>query len=235
MQPGRQTATLLGTAFLVVAVAPMIGAIVLAPVTGSGTIPEILARVAENPLPIRLAILADLVASLGIVALGALLYVVFRDRYRLTALLALGWFLVEATVLAVSKLGTYALLPLSQAFVQRGSPDVTGLQALGDVLYRGIDRQGNDLHMLFFCAGAILWYGLLVRSRLVPRILSVWGLAAVCLLTVNVLLALYDPGVGRVLVLAAPYVPFEPVIGVWLIVRGFAGTPMTTRVVKRAT
>ena len=41
-----------------------------------------------------------------------------------------------------------------------------------------------------------------------PLRLSVWGLAAVCLVSINVLLLLYDPGIGDRWILLAPYIPY---------------------------
>lgn len=234
----RSTATLLGVAFLVVAVASLVSGLVLAPITGSGSVTEILSRVAERPLVMRLGILIDLVTSLSIVALGALLYVVFRERYRLAALLAFGWFLVEATLLAVSKLGGYALIPLSRSVAEAGASADASSQAIGDVLYHGVYRQGWDLHMLFFCAGAVLWYTLLLRSKLVPRVLAIWGVASMALLSVNMLWSLVDRDVGLVPALAAPYVPFEFVLGLYLIVRGFSAVqplPAGARRITRGT
>lgn len=219
MPTTKRTAVLLGTAFLILAVIPMVGGLLTARLGGSTA--ELLRWITEHPVEMRLGIVADLVASLAIVALGVLLYGVFRERYRLAALLGLGWFLVEATLLAISKIGAYALIPLSQASIQPGTTENPAVQALADALYGGVLLKGYDLHMLFFCAGGIVWYALFVRSRLIPRVLSIWGLASVSLLAVNVVMALYEPSVGRIMLLAVAYVPFEPVLGLWLIVRGF--------------
>jgi hypothetical protein len=77
--------------------------------------------------------------------------------------------------------------------------------------------------MLFFCLGGILWYYLLYVSGYVPPALSLWGLAAICLLSIYFLIVFYDrdflPAAAGIL--ALPYVPFEVVLGVWLIVKGF--------------
>ena len=74
--------------------------------------------------------------------------------------------------------------------------------------------------MLFFCLGGIMWYYLLYRSSLVPRPLAIWGLAAICLLSIPVLLVLYCRGSTPLMVLGLPYAPFELVLGLWLIVTG---------------
>jgi len=74
--------------------------------------------------------------------------------------------------------------------------------------------------MLFFSLGGILWYYLFYKSKAIPRVLSIWGVAAICLLTINVLWSLYDPAVGVVVLLGAPYMVFEFLIGPWLMIRG---------------
>jgi hypothetical protein len=58
-------------------------------------------------------------------------------------------------------------------------------------------------------------------SRYIPQALSLWGLAAVGLLSIPVLLVLYDRDFTSLMVLALPYAPFEVVLGLWLIIRGF--------------
>lgn len=130
-------------------------------------------------------------------------------------------FLAEAIILAISKLGAYALIPLSLEFVKAGAPNSSYFQTLGDFFYLRLYNQGYDIHWLFFCVGGILWYYLLDKSKYLPRVLSVWGLASICLLSINNLLVLFDPGIGRIFPLLIPYIPFELVIGVWLMVKGF--------------
>ena len=138
------------------------------------------------------------------------------------ALAALGLFLAEAITLAVSKIGSYGLIPLSQKFVEAGAPEGSSYQTMADFLYYGIDRTGYDIHMLFFCLGGILWYYLLTLSPIVPQALSIWGLIAVCLLTITVLLVLYNRNFesSPVMIMALPYLPFELALGTWLIVYG---------------
>jgi hypothetical protein len=79
------------------------------------------------------------------------------------------------------------------------------------------------MDMLFFCLGAILWYYLFYTSRSIPPALAIWGLVAVCLLTVPVLLGLYNRDLAStpVMLMALPYAPYELVLALWLIVKGF--------------
>jgi hypothetical protein len=211
---------LLGVAQLVVFVASMVSERLLASVVGSGPITAILVDVSKNLTRMRISNLVALLNSLAIVVLAVMFYVVFYKQYRIIALVALVFFVAEAITLAVSKIGTYGLLPLSQEFVEAGAPEPSYFQTLGDFLYHGLDRLGYDIHMLFFCLGGILWYYLLHISRLVPRPLALWGLVAICLLTIPVLLMLYTRRSTPLMVLGLPYAPFELVLGVWLLVKG---------------
>jgi len=55
----------------------------------------------------------------------------------------------------------------------------------------------------------------------IPPVLSIWGLVAVCLLTIPAVLALPDLDFLRAMTLGLPYAPFELVLGIWLLVYGF--------------
>jgi hypothetical protein len=219
MNPDAKTARYLGAAFLFVFVASLVTQLPGASRAELG-ISDLLADIAANVPLLRLSILVELANSLGIVVLAALLYVVLRSQSKTIALVALGWWWAEALMLAISKIGTYALIPLSQEFVAAGAPKSSYYQTLADFLYHGIDRQGYLIHVLFFGVGAILWYSLFYRSRFVPRALSIWGLASVSLVVMNSVLVLYDPGIGNQLYLLVPYLLFEPAIGLWLVVKG---------------
>jgi hypothetical protein len=216
------TVRFLGAVQLIVFGFGMLGGLLLASAVGPGSSSDILVNISKNLTRMRISNLAWLVVCLAIVVLGVLFYTVFYKEYKIIALVALGCFLAEAITLAVSKIGAYGLIPLSQEFVEAGAPEPSYFQTLGDFLYYGVDRQGFDIHMLFFCLGGILWYYLLVISNNIPRVLSVWGLVAVCLLSIPVLLKLYDRDfLPAVQILALPYVPYELFLGVWLIVKGF--------------
>jgi hypothetical protein len=216
------TIRLLGAVQLFVFATGIIGNQLLVSVVGSGSTSDKLVNISNNLTRVRISNLVTLVECVGIIVLGVLFYIVFYKEYKIIALVALGLFLAEAITLAVSKTGAYALIPLSQEFVEAGAPASSYFQTLGDFLYSSVDRLGYDIHLLFFGLGGILWYYLFYISNYIPRLLSGWGLVAVLLFTIYVLLTLYNrdfpPAVG---ILALPYLPFELVLGLWLIIKGF--------------
>ena len=220
MNTSKNTIRLLGAAFLIVFVASMLSGSLLNAATGSGSISDILVSISNNLTLMRISILVELVTSIGIVVLAVLLYVVLHKQNKIIALVALGWWLAEAITLAVSKIGAFALIPLSLEYVKAGAPDSSYFQTLGDFFYYGFDRQGWAIHMLFFSLGGILWYYLFYRSKYIPRVLSVWGVAAVSLVFISVALVLFDRSIELNTMLLAPYLLFEALIGPWLMVKG---------------
>ena len=220
MNTSKNTIRLLGAAFLIVFVASILSGSLLNAAIGSGSISDNLVNVSNNLTLMRISILVELVTSIGIVVLAALLYVVLHKQNKIIALVALGWWLAEAITLAVSKIGAFALIPLSLEYVKAGAPDSSYFQALGDFFYYGFDRQGWFIHMLFFGLGGILWYTLFYSSRYIPRVLSVWGIVAVSLVLMDILLVLLNVIPDLQMIILAPYLVFEALIGPWLMVKG---------------
>jgi ABC-type iron transport system FetAB permease component len=73
--------------------------------------------------------------------------------------------------------------------------------------------------------GGSALYGLLFRSSLVPRFISVWGLIAVVLLVAANVVALDPSGDFQpAMLLFLPMVLNEPLLAVWLIVKGFTSS-----------
>jgi len=172
-------------------------------------------RIAAAPGVLQANILLDTLTGLGVIFLGAVLFATLRKQHEKIALTALGFYVLEATLLIAGRAGAFSLLRLSQAYVAGQPADIL---LLGQVAYETMDFVGNTLHMVTFCFGAILFYLLLDKARIVPRWMSLWGLFAVFPLLIGSVTQVF----GYVLPFALylPYVPFELVVGVWILIRG---------------
>jgi hypothetical protein len=173
-------------------------------------------KIAANPALLRANILVDLLTALGVTFLGAILYLTLRKQNEKIALTALGFYILEAALLAASRMETFALLRFSQEYAAAGQP--AELLLLGQVAYEAMDFAGNTLHMLAFCLGAVLFYFLLVRSGVVPCWLSLWGLITIFPMLIGTIAQMF--GYSMSFFFYVPYVPFELVIGVWILIKG---------------
>jgi len=174
-----------------------------------------LLRIATNPTWLRAGILLDMLTALGVIFLGAVLFVSLKKHSEKLALTALGFYILEAALLAASRLNTFSLLGISQAYANGQSAN---LLILGQLAYDAMEFVGGTLHMLVFCVGALLYYTLLVQSRLVPRWLALWGLITTVPMLVGTVAQIF--GYSIPFVLYVPYVPFELFIGVWILIKG---------------
>jgi hypothetical protein len=216
MNSDKSTARFLGAAFLLQAVASAVGGLVLLqPLIVPGNITESMTNISNNALQMRASIVVEMVTAIGIVMLGTLLFVILKRQNRNIALVALGLYLIEAAILAVSRMAAFALLLTSQESVAAGHSDY--LQTLGNLFYE-LQDFGYSLHMVPFALGATLFYSLFFRSGFLPRILSLWGLVAAPLALVGIVFSLLGYDVPIVVFL--PNLPFELTAGVWLLIKG---------------
>ena len=71
---------------------------------------------------------------------------------------AIGFYILEGALLAVSRTEAFSLLRISQEYATAANP---ALQMMGQGAYESMDYVGNTLHMLAFYLGAILFYTLI--------------------------------------------------------------------------
>ena len=172
-------------------------------------------KIAENPNLFRAHMLVDTLTALGVVFLGAMLFITLRKQNEKIALTALGFYILEGALLGASRIGSFSLLKLSQEYALT---DATELLTFGNLSLEAADFVGDTLHVLAFCLGAILFYILLYQSKVVPNWLSLWGLITVIPVLAGTLTAIFDVHLPFIFFL--PYFPFELAIAVWILIKG---------------
>ena len=219
MNSVKKTSIVLGITFLLELITNIVNGMVLRPtLITTGNITESMTNIASNVWLMNTYILVDMITALEIVFLGAVLFIVLKKKNEIIALVALGFFVISAALLAVSRMETFYLLRISQEYIVAGQPDY--LQMLGNLSVESMDFAGSALHTLVFSIGAILFYYLFYKSRAVPRILSLWGLITVPFVLIGTLSKVLGYEVPFFVYLVLLYVPFEFVIGIWLLVKG---------------
>ncbi len=217
MNVNQKTSRILGLAFLLQFVTSFSSGVFL---KSAWFVPEdtsaTMLKIAANPGLLRANIFLDMLTALGVTFLGAVLFVTLRKQNEKIALTALGFYILEVALLAVSRMDAFALLRFSQEFAAAGQP--ADLLLMGQVAYEAMEFAGGTLHMLAFCLGASLFYFLLDKAQMVPRWLSLWGLVTTFPMLVGTVAQIF--GYTIPFVFYVPYVPFELVIGLWILIKG---------------
>jgi len=223
MNTVNKTSRILGLAFLLQFVTSISSGIFLNSAWSvPGNIRETMLKMANNPLLVRGNILLDMLTAVGVIFLGAILFITLRKQNEKMALTALGFYILEGALLAVSRMETFSLLRISQEYAAAANP---ALLTMGQVAYESMDFVGSTLHMLAFCLGGILFYYLLFKSGVVPRLLSLWGLITTFPMLIGTLTQIFSYTIP--FYFYVPYVPFEFVIGVWILVKGIKDSTET--------
>jgi hypothetical protein len=183
-----------------------------------------LTTAAHHQNQLSAAALFQLLAAFSSAAIAVTLYPVLRQHAAGMALGAVAFRLIEGVFYALSAVGTLSLVSLSDRLTAGASA-----QASAD-LVRDLRNSAGCVAVLAFYAGATLYYLIFYRSQLIPRWLSVWGLAGTAFGLTAGLLVLFQ-AIGTLsstqVVLNLPIAVQEMVLAVWLIVKGFSPNAKT--------
>ena len=167
---------------------------------------------------IRVGVLLEFIDAAAVVAIGVLLFPIFRRYSEGAALGYAGARIIEAGLILVSLLGALLLPTVSREYLRAGAGDAAHLQTL-ETLARAWYDLAFQLAMVTLGVGSLLLCSLLYRFRLVPRVLALLGAVGYGALLASGWSALLGGDLG--LVLYAPGAIFEVAFPLWLIVKGF--------------
>jgi hypothetical protein len=130
---------------------------------------------------------------------------------------------MESMLYIVGVVCALSLITLSQGYVMAGASNASSFQISGTLLLAVKDWAGL-LSIVTFTMGALMYYYIFYRSKLVPRWLSGWGLVAAASSLTCALLTIFGqliPFSTVFILLQLPIGLQEMVLAVWLIVKGF--------------
>jgi len=174
MAPDRRAALTAGVLFIIATAASLLSYAVERPVL---TGPGYLAKIAGNTSRVTAGGLAELAAAGASAGIAVSLYPVLRKRSQGLALGAVIFRALEAAMYTAGAVITLSLPTLARQYAQAAAPGHGGIRAIGDAL-AGVRQDAILAGVLAFIPGALMYYCVLYRSRLVPRWLSGWGIAA---------------------------------------------------------
>lgn len=205
---------LLGAAFFVQALTPLISDVVLfKPFVSNENINTTMSNIANNISTIYSSLFLQIVTAVVIIMLGVAMYMAAGHINKTMAMIALSCYIFEAIFNAVSQVFTFGLVEVSRLYITGGD---TGLASLGTVLL-SCRYFAYKIAMLPFGLGAILFYYLLMKAKIIPKWLALWGLITVPFILVGIPLTAF--GVTVPFALFIPYVPFEFFTGIYILIR----------------
>jgi hypothetical protein len=214
MSADRKAAVAIGVLYLIGTVVLVLSLVVMGPLMTS---PDYLAQVAAQPNQVAIGAVLVLLAGFALAMVPVVFWPVGR-RHNET--LALGYVVFRGVFEGVHyMLGALAWLLLIPLSTQPDAAPLAGFVRTADpVLWQQVG-------VIPFALGALMFSFLLYQSRLVPRWLSVWGIVGAALYIVPPLASMFGLSLD---VLKAPTALQEMVMAVWLIAKGFNPVALAT-------
>jgi hypothetical protein len=217
----RKAALIVGVLYIIGTVTGVLGVVLTKPILDAE---DYLVKVSVNQDQFITGVLLLLVMGLVLALVPVVVYPILKKHDQV---LALGYVVfrggLETFTYIASVIIMLLLVAVGQAYVQAGAPVSSSFQTLGALLLEAPDWVG-EVTGIIFPLGALMFYYLLYKSKLIPRWISGWGLIAIPLYLASALLAMFafvEPFSTTESLLRLPLGLQEMVMAVWLIVKGF--------------
>jgi len=214
MNPDRRTSLVTGLLFIAATAFSLVSTSIVGPILGDS---DYLASASVNASQMTVGALFLLAAAGSIVLIPAALFPVLRRHNEGIAMGYFGLRTIEAVTLVVDAIALLLLVSTGQQYVKAGLPGSSYFQAAG-TLWLAAHNWIFSLNPVVFGSGALMFYFLLYRSRLIPRWLSAWGLLGAVFIVSFGLMGMFGTSL---LYLAIPIAVQEMAMAFWLIIKGF--------------
>ena len=231
MDSYRNNAKMVGALFITATVAGILSVAVIGAILDAE---DYLIKISANENRIIIGALLELIMALACAGIAIWMYPALKKHNEALALGSVGFRIIEGVLYSVAVVGLLSLLTLSQEFVKAEDPIASSFQASGTLLLAARDWAGVS-GSLAFILGALMYYYVFYRSKLIPRWLSVWGLIGVPLWIAADLLLIFgviNPFSTSMILLNLPIGVNEMALAVWLIVKGFNPSAIASRSAK---
>jgi len=229
----RKTALVAGTFYLITFAASIPALFLLSPVLDNPA--YIVSAGADSS--VLLGCFLDVINALAGIGTAVALFSVVKRQHEGFALGFVTTRLLEAAVVMIGVVSVLSVVTLRQNLADAAGPDQASLVAVGQSLVAVRDWTFLLGPNLMAGLNALLLGTLMYRSRLVPRLIPTVGLLGGALLLADVTAIFFGSyNLGSVWhgIAAAPIFIWELSLGMWMVVKGFTPSPITTSSIPAA-
>lgn len=219
MDSYRKTAIIVGILFIIATVTAILTIAILGSTLET---PLDQTVISENEYQIGLAALFWIILAISVTGIGFFMYPILKKYNKGLALGYISFRLTESICIIISTTTLLAILTISQDTIS-GTIETANFQPMGSLLLALQNWSFEIGTLIFLGLGGFFIYYPLYELKLVPRVLSIWGIiGAACVLLYGSLgLFGLTADSAALNILAAPIAIQEMVFAVWLIAKGF--------------
>lgn len=186
--------------------------------------PDYLAKLSAIRTQVLVAVFFQAAMAVVYVCIAVLFYPIVKQHSERLAIGYFGFRIIGATFLFVGIGSLRLLLLLSQRVVSAGQLGSPYYQTMGELLRTGRDIMNHIGMVLPWVLGGLILYYCMLKMRLAPRWLLIWGIAGSALTIVATLMLMLDfieMATPTYFIMNAPTALFELSLAAFLMAKGF--------------
>ena len=216
----KTAARFVGFLFILATATLFIGQSFYSPIFGS---PVYLELTYPNRMTVMTGILIEFAGVLGLIFIPILMYPFLRIYNQVLAWGYISLRLFEAVLLTFAQITKLSIVGLSQNYLASAG-DSSYFQNMGNMIQAVLywADSGGLLYLIVFVLGASMFNYVLIKTRLIPRWLSIFGLISANVLLLASLMFYWECIPAEIaMVFMLPLALQELVMAIWMIVKGF--------------
>ena len=169
----------------------------------------------ENSNQIIGSIVLGIFSGIASIVIATMLLPIFKRHNFNLAYLYFAFCILNFITIMIDNVSVISMLELSKEYVKNGSD--SSLRILETLIYKK-HWWTHYFYLLISCFPVFVLYYTLYLFKLVPRILSIFGIVAVIIMFIEELLSIFGHGIGMNMLL--PIALIQLTLPLWLIFKG---------------
>ncbi|WP_296385439.1 DUF4386 domain-containing protein [Winogradskyella sp.] len=223
MKSNKKTGRLVGLLFLLIfPIGVIVYQILQGPVLFSD---EFLNTTSVNSNEIIASTLMLCLSGILSIVIATILLPIFKTHSITLAFLYLAFTILNFIVISIDNISVLSMLELSNAYVSSETDNTNTLTTLSNI-YSKRHWWTHYLSLLISCFSVFTLYYTLYVFKLIPKIISVFGIIAVILMFIEILFSIFGNSISMNMLL--PIGLIQLIFPLWLIFKGFNSSTIET-------
>ena len=215
METHKRTAKIVGALFLISYFGTFAGGFYLQSLLDA---PDMLSVLHTQNAQVWIGALLENLNGVALLGIAVMLYPVLKNTHEGIAQGYIAARVLEAGMQLLMSIAPLLMVSLSAEYVAAGMPSDSYF-AHTSALLLGLRNIGSLMLLVFFVLGALQFYYLIYKSKLLPRFIPVWGFIALPMVII-VNLGIIPENLAAIFVL--PIIANEIFVAFWLLIKGFS-------------
>jgi len=185
---------------------------------------DFLTATSDNKYPIILSTVLGLLNGIITIVIAVLILPVFKQYNYSLSFLYLSFAIASFAMIAIDNVSSLSILELSISHLKYEANNDGTFEVISELLYQK-HWWTHYMSLLSSTFYLFTFYLLFYISKLIPKILSVFGLIAVSMMFIEILSSIFGQSMGMILMLPLGIAQISLVV--WLLIKGIKQQPNT--------